>query len=47
MNMMRVWGGGLYESDYFYEKCDKLGILIWQDFMYACSMYPVNNRFLR
>ncbi len=42
MNMLRIWGGGIYESDYFYELCDQNGILIWQDFMFACSMYPAD-----
>ncbi|XP_034941418.1 beta-mannosidase [Chelonus insularis] len=46
MNMLRVWGGGVYESDYFYEMADKLGIMIWQDFMFACSMYPTTPEFL-
>ncbi|XP_058824424.1 beta-mannosidase-like isoform X2 [Topomyia yanbarensis] len=46
MNMLRVWGGGLYESDYFYELADELGILIWHDLMFACSMYPANDEFL-
>ncbi|HEX5323718.1 MAG TPA: glycoside hydrolase family 2 protein [Capsulimonadaceae bacterium] len=39
-NMLRVWGGGLYESEDFYNLCDKLGILVWQDFPYACAYYP-------
>jgi beta-mannosidase len=40
VNMLRVWGGGFYESECFYELCDELGLLIWQDFPYACSYYP-------
>lgn len=47
MNMLRVWGGGVYESDFYYKLADKLGLLIWQDFMFACSMYPTNDEFLQ
>jgi len=46
MNMLRVWGGGVYEDDRFYELADKSGILIWQDFMFACSLYPADQAFL-
>ena len=46
MNMLRVWGGGIYEDDYFYELCDRQGILIWQDFMYACAVYPAEGALL-
>lgn len=46
MNTLRIWGGGIYEPDCFYDLCDELGILIWQDFMFACSMYPAHKEFL-
>jgi beta-mannosidase len=46
MNMLRVWGGGYYEMDEFYELCDELGVMVWQDFMFACSMYPGGEKFL-
>ena len=46
MNMLRVWGGGIYENKIFYDLCDKYGIMVWQDFMYACSLYPAEGALL-
>jgi beta-mannosidase len=45
-NMLRVWGGGIYERENFYRMCDELGLLIWQDFMFACNLYPTSEKFL-
>jgi beta-mannosidase len=45
MSMLRVWGGGIYEDDAFYDRCDELGILIFQDFLFACGMYPAHDGF--
>lgn len=47
MNMIRVWGGGIYEQEIFYATCDRLGLMVWQDFMYACGEYPEYPEFLK
>lgn len=47
MAMLRVWGGGIYEDDAFYDACDELGVLVWQDFLFACGIYPAHDTFLR
>ena len=46
MNMIRVWGGGIYEEDYFYELCDSLGLMVWQDFMFANTIFPAQQAFM-
>lgn len=46
-NMLRIWGGGIYEKDVFYQWCDRLGIMLWHDFMFSCAVYPDNLEWFR
>lgn len=46
MNMIRVWGGGYYEHGWFYDLCDELGLMVWQDFQFSCNLYPATDTFL-
>lgn len=46
MNMLRIWGGGIYEEDLFFDLCDERGMMVWEDFMFACSFYPWDSAFL-
>ncbi|KAL8945471.1 MAG: hypothetical protein Q9211_000009 [Gyalolechia sp. 1 TL-2023] len=45
-SMIRIWGGGIFEEQHFYDACDEMGMLVWQDFMFACGNYPAHDEFL-
>ena len=45
-NLLRIWGGGQFESDIFYELCDENGLMVWHDLLFACAFYPGDNEFL-
>ncbi|ANB14927.1 hypothetical protein AWJ20_2544 [Sugiyamaella lignohabitans] len=45
-NMIRVWGGGVYEDDAFYEACDEIGVMVWNDFQFACGAYPADKHYI-
>ena len=46
MNMLRIWGGGIYEKEEFYDLCDEKGIMLWHDFMFACAFYHLDKEFV-
>jgi beta-mannosidase len=46
MNMIRLWGGGQFEEDIFYQTCDEMGLMVWHDFMFSCALYPSDRPFL-